>query len=86
MLAQKNDYIKEASNTIYQLTQEEKIRQQCEAREDYYRAQRDLTRLVEAQKAIIAEQKSAIAEKDSTIAALKAELERFRNMNSAQNP
>lgn len=40
MLAQNNEYIKEASDTIYQLSQEEKIRLQCEAREDYYRRQR----------------------------------------------
>ena len=40
MLAAQNEYIKEASTTIYQLSQEEAIRQQCEAREDYYRRQR----------------------------------------------
>jgi len=37
-LAQNDKYINVASETIYQLTQE-KIRQQCEAREDYYRRQ-----------------------------------------------
>ena len=37
MLAKTNPYIEEAVATIRQLTQEEKIRQQCEAREDYYR-------------------------------------------------
>ena len=37
MLAKTNQYIEEAVATIRQLTQEEKIRQQCEAREDYYR-------------------------------------------------
>lgn len=42
MLAQNNEYIREASDTIYQLTQEEKIRQQCEAREDYLRRQRGI--------------------------------------------
>lgn len=40
MLTKQNEYIKEASTTIYQLSQEEAIRQQCEAREDYYRRQR----------------------------------------------
>ena len=35
MLAQANEYINEASETVYHLTQEEQIRQQCEAREDY---------------------------------------------------
>lgn len=29
MLAQNNHYFKEASVTVYQLTQEEQIRQQC---------------------------------------------------------
>lgn len=41
MLAQKDKYIKEASDTIYHLTQDEKVRLQCEAREDYYRRQAD---------------------------------------------
>ena len=36
-LAKTNQYIEDAVTTIRQLTQEEKIRQQCEAREDYYR-------------------------------------------------
>lgn len=42
MLAQKNEFISEASATIYQLSQEEKIRLQCEAREDFYRQQKDM--------------------------------------------
>ena len=37
MLAKNNQSIEDAVTTIRQLTQEEKIRQQCEAREDYYR-------------------------------------------------
>lgn len=37
MLAQNNNYFKKASATIYQLTQEELIRQQCLVREDYNR-------------------------------------------------
>ena len=37
MLATTNQYIEAAVSTIRQLTQEEKIRQRCEAREDYYR-------------------------------------------------
>lgn len=35
MLAQKDSIIQEASNTIIQLTQDEQIRQRCEARADY---------------------------------------------------
>lgn len=64
MLAQKNDYIKEASDTIYQLSQEEKICQQCEAREDYYRRQRSI--------------ECYIQEQNATIAALRAEIEKLK--------
>lgn len=37
MLTKTNQDIRDAVTTILQLTQEEKIRQQCEAREDYIR-------------------------------------------------
>ncbi|MGN0132716.1 MAG: Rpn family recombination-promoting nuclease/putative transposase [Lachnospiraceae bacterium] len=40
MLAQKDPMIEEASNTILQLTQDEQIRLQCEAREDFLYWQR----------------------------------------------
>ena len=44
MIAQQNDYLQEASKAYYRLTQEERIRQICEAREDYYRCQRGMQR------------------------------------------
>ena len=37
MYAESDEYLQEAVDTVYKLTQDEKIRQQCEAREDYYR-------------------------------------------------
>ena len=42
MLAKKNDAIAEAIETVYKLSEDEMIRLQCEAREDYYRCQRDI--------------------------------------------
>lgn len=42
MIAQRDDGILSAANTIWKLTQEEKIRQQCEAREDYRLRQLDV--------------------------------------------
>ena len=42
MLAQNNETIEEAASTVYKLTQEERIRMECEAREDYYLTQRDM--------------------------------------------
>jgi len=77
MLAQKDDYIKDASDTIYQLSQDEKIRLQCEAREDYYRRLcrikkqheeiNDLTTQIAEKEAVISEQDAIITEKDAAI-------------------
>lgn len=50
MLAQNNEYLKEAASTVYQLTAEERIRMECEAREDYYRTQQDVQDMIEEQK------------------------------------
>ena len=49
MLAKKNEAIAEAVETVYKLSEEEMIRLQCEAREDYYRRQRDAEILRERQ-------------------------------------
>ena len=92
MLAQKDKYIEEASATIYELSQEENIRLQCEAREDYYRRQRsiqnqikNLERTITEKDDVIAEKDTAIAEKDAVIAnqkalitALKSEIEQLK--------
>jgi predicted transposase/invertase (TIGR01784 family) len=61
MLAEKDSYIKEAATSVYRLTQEDKIRQQCEAREDYYRGKRSLERTLEK---VSAERDAVIAEKE----------------------
>lgn len=74
MLAQKDEYINEASNTIYELTQEEKIRLQCQAREDYYRREQSKKHYMEEQDARIAKQDTVIAEKDAIIAGKNAEI------------
>ena len=85
MLAENDEYIREASDTIYKLTQEEKIREQCEAREDYYRRQRSMQKqldravqaVAEAEEklaAVIADKDAVIADKDAEIARLRAQL------------
>ena len=79
MLAQKNEYIGEATNTIYQLTQDEKIRMQCEAREDYYRTQRGWQDMLDEKAAmlnemdIILNEKNAMLDKKDTIIAEQKE-------------
>ena len=60
MLAEQNEFIANASSTVYQLSQEETIRLQCEAREDYYRRQRSVQHYMDKQKEIIDSQHKEI--------------------------
>ena len=62
MLAQNNHYFKEASETVYQLTQEEQIRQQCLAREDYNRTMKGIENNFAAQKHEISTLKKDLAD------------------------
>ena len=75
MLAENNEYLKEATETVYEISQEDQIRMQCEAREDYNRRMLGIGRLLakqtrelKEQAAIIAEKDSALMEKDSALA------------------
>lgn len=72
MLAQNNETIKEASSTVYRLSQEERIRMECEAREDYYRTQRGIQNMLEQNAAKI---ETLTAENES----LTAEIEKLHN-------
>lgn len=74
MLAKNNKYIKEASETIYQLTQDEQIREQCEAREDYYRRMQGMDDMLAEMDAALAEKSAALAEKDNALAEKSAAL------------
>lgn len=65
MLASKNNYINEASNTMLRLSAEEDIRKRCQDREDYYRQIRTYERT-------IAEQNSLIQQLTEEIEHLKA--------------
>ena len=86
MLAQNNEYIEQASETIYQLSQEEAIRQQCEAREDYYRRENGKKEEMEAKDNIIKEQQDKIIELENTIDKLSDENTSLKNdLASMQN-
>ena len=54
MIAKSDEYIREAVDTVYQLSKEEQIRLQCEAREDYYRRMRRMEKLMEENKQLTA--------------------------------
>lgn len=68
MLAKTNNDISEAVITVRQLTQEEKIRQQCEAREEYYRRTAGRERLLQR---TTAERDQAISEKERLLRLLE---------------
>ena len=96
MLAQENKYIEDAMPTIYQLSYEDAIREQCEAREDFYRRQRtqeiywqsiqkkyDSIKDILANKdKILSEKDKTISEKDKTISDMEAEIARLKSLLS----
>ena len=68
MIAENNKYMSEAAQEMYQLNEDELIREQCRAREEYYRReQRKEKRMRELEEAL-AEKESALAEKEKTFA------------------
>lgn len=70
MLASKNEYLNEASNTIFQLSADEQIRKQCRDREEYYQDLQNYERV--------------IAEKDASIEKILTEAERLRALLKKQ--
>ncbi|MBO6299221.1 MAG: hypothetical protein J6N53_10280 [Lachnospiraceae bacterium] len=69
MVAAKNQMIDDAATTIYQLTADERIRQQCEAREDYLRRQSGIQEMLEEQKNQLEEQKNQLKVQKSQLEA-----------------
>ena len=61
MLAGNNTFLEEAAETVYRLSAEEKIRMQCEAREDYYRQQRYIQKRLDKLKELEAREQDMIA-------------------------
>ena len=99
MLAQDNHYFKEASETVYELTQEERIRQQCLAREDYNRTMKGIENDFAALKADLAdanqqlsEKKQQLSEKDQQLSeyqqhiqALEAQLAEYQSKENSSD-
>ena len=78
-MAPNNTYLQEAVSDVRQLTEEEKIRQRCQAREDYYLWERINKRLHEKE---LAELNEALQQKDAQLTAALAritELEAIKN-------
>lgn len=71
-MAQENEYISDAAETLLQSNQDLKIRSYCEAVEEARRVRRGLERLVAEKDEALATKDEVIAEKDTEIAHLKA--------------
>ena len=85
MLAEQNEFIANASSTVYQLSQEESIRLQCEAREDYYRRQRSVQHHMDKQEAVINSQQKKIDSQQKEIDSLEKQLnEALKLLHSLQ--
>lgn len=67
MIAEKNEYLKEASKTMFQMSADELVRKRCRDREEYYQDLQNYERV--------------IAEKDRRYEQALAEIERLRLEN-----
>ncbi len=89
MLAEKNEFLEEAAQSVYVANEDEIIRQMCRAREDRERyertVQRDLKRLEELKKIVaekeqqLSEQSQQLFEKDRQLEELCAKLAQYEN-------
>ena len=70
MLAEREPIFKEVATAVKTLTEEEKIRMQCEAREEYYRLQDSIQGKIADLEATLAEKDAKIAELEKQLAAL----------------
>ena len=71
MLAQNNEYIKEAADTIFRLCQDERVRMECQAREDHYRTQLGIQQMMDRQAAEIQSRNAEIKTQAAEIDKLK---------------
>ena len=78
MLAEKNEYLNEASETMFQLSADELIKKRCRDREEYYQDLRNYERVIAQMKDTIADKDTTIADKDSKLEALTSEIEKLR--------
>ena len=67
-MAAQNEYLEEASKSIFQFNTDEQIRKMCRDRIEYHQDLHNYERFIAEQESIIAEKENLLAEKDNTIA------------------
>ena len=78
MIAAQDLNISEAAETIYELSEDECIRLECEAREDFLKRQHGMETMIAEQALTIAEKDKELAENAQTIDAQKREIDRLK--------
>jgi len=76
MIAEKNQYLYEASSTLYQLTAEDIIREQCEERERFYNHQKGIQRLMESRIDTILKQEEELQRQEKELKRQEEEMRR----------
>ena len=85
MLAEKNPILEDAVKTLYEMSEEEQIREQCMAREDYYRTIntyeaeiQDRDQRLEEKDQQLSRKDQQLSQKDQQIEELMQEVRRLR--------
>ena len=77
MLAENDEYMNEAYESLYLVSKEEDIRLQCEAREDFYRLQRSDERAKRMLEEQLSQANEKLGEKDAEIAKLDFQIQQL---------
>ena len=75
-MAEKNRDYMEAAEALYEYNQDEVIREQCQAREDYYKREKVIAQKMEKMAAALIENAEALQEKDAVIEEKDAVIEK----------
>lgn len=79
MLAKQNNIIEEAVATMYEMTADETIREQCKAREKHEMELSTLKRMVDRQK-------QQLEQKDQQLELMRQEIERLKAQQTITSP
>ncbi len=95
MLASNNSFLTEAAETVYQLSAEDKIRLQCEAREDFYNQQRYLQQwrnrlekecsLLEKENASLTQENASLTQENASLTQEKETLTQEKESLTQEN-
>ncbi|MDE5951276.1 MAG: PD-(D/E)XK nuclease family transposase, partial [Acetatifactor sp.] len=86
MLAKQNNIIEEAVATMYEMTADETIREQCKAREKHEMELSTLKRMVDRQKQQLEQKNQQLEQKDQQLELMRQEIERLKAQQTITSP